>query len=308
MRDRSTSAPSRAVACIDVGGTAIKSGLLDGERLVHATETPTGDSGQGVVDRVLDAVVDQVARIRGVSTIEAVGLVVPGMVDTAAGVGIWSENLGWRDAPFRDLLHERVRLPVAFGHDVRAGALAEARLGAGAGASRVVVVAVGTGIASAYVANGVLDDTAHPSGEIGHLDVGTGLPCVCGLTGCLETVASAAAVARHYSQRVGRDVSAAGVAAAVATSDPIAREVWGEAIAGLGRALSWISAIQAPDVITIGGGLARAGDLLLDPLREDLARRLSFHHRPRLLPSRLGGFAGCIGAGLLAQRLLEPAP
>lgn len=292
------------VGCIDVGGTAIKSGVLAGSTLSETAETPTGPSGDEVVERVLDSAAQAVDRMRATGPLAAVGLVVPGMVDTAAGVALWSENLGWRDAPLRSSLEERIGLPVAFGHDVRAGGLAEARLGAGASARRVVVVAVGTGIASAFVLDGVLDDTDHPSGEIGHVDVGSGLPCVCGLTGCLETVSSAAAVARRYAERTGTPLSAAGVADAVGRGDADARAVWREAVAGLGTALGWIAAIQAPDVIVVGGGLARAGDLLLRPLRADLERRLSFHHHPELVQSRFGGLAGCVGAGLLAQRLV----
>lgn len=292
------------VACVDVGGTAIKTGVLDGSELSETAESPTGPSGDHVVERVLDTAEREVARLRAAGPLAAVGLVVPGMVDTASGVALWSENLGWRDAPLRASLEERVGLPVAFGHDVRAGGLAEARLGAGADARRVVVVAVGTGIASAFVLDGVLDDTDHPSGEIGHVDVGSGLPCVCGLSGCLETVSSAAAVARRYAERTGTHLSAAAVAAAVQRGDDDARAVWREAVAGLATALGWIVAIQAPDVIVVGGGLARSGDLLLEPLRVDLDRRLSFHHHPRIVQSRFGGLAGCVGAGLLAQRLV----
>lgn len=296
------------VACIDVGGTAIKSGVLDGAELSDTGETPTGPSGDDVVERVLQIAAQEVERVRATGPVAAVGLVVPGMVDTDAGVALWSENLGWRDAPLRASLQERVGLPVAFGHDVRAGGLAEARLGGGADARRVVTVAVGTGIASAFVLDGVLDDTDHPSGEIGHVDVGSGLPCVCGLTGCLETISSAAAVARRYAQRIGAPTTAAQVAAAVERGEPEACAVWDEAVAGLATALGWIVAIQAPDVIVIGGGLARSGDLLLEPLRADLDRRLSFHHHPRLVQSRFGGLAGCVGAGLLAQRLVGLAP
>lgn len=292
------------VGCVDVGGTAIKFGVLDDGVLSGTSQTPTGAPGTGLVERVLDIATEQVERMRDSGPLEAVGLVVPGVVDTVEGVALWSENLGWRDVPYRSLLEERVGLPVAFGHDVRAGALAEACLGAGVEARRVVVVAVGTGIAAGAVFDGILDDPDRPSGEIGHVDVGTGLPCVCGLTGCLETVSSAAAVARRYSEWTGTRVSAADVAAAVERDDPVAREVWRQAVEGLARALAWVVAIQAPDAIVLGGGLARSGDLLLGPLRKDLERRLSFHHRPDLVQSRFGELAGCVGAGLLAQRLV----
>lgn len=297
-----------AVACLDVGGTAIKAGVLVGEELVAVRQRPTRSASAvgSVVDEVIGHAADLVAELRAeVGALDAVGLVVPGVVDSAGGIAVLSANLGWWDAPLRALLSERVGLPVAFGHDVRAGGLAEARLGAGRSCRDVAFVPIGTGIAAAFVADGVVYDRDRPTGEIGHVDVGHDEPCPCGLTGCLEAVASGSAIRRRYAARTGRDLSAEEVCSRMVAGDPDAGAVWHDAVAGLAHAIAWVAAVLAPEMVVIGGGLARSGDRLLEPLRAELDRRLSFHHRPALTPSIFGELAGCVGAGLLGSDLLH---
>jgi glucokinase len=290
------------IVALDVGGTSMKGAIMD-----HALErtatlrrpTPRGDAA---VEAVLDTVAELVARADGA---EAVGLAVPGIVDDETGVAVWSENIGWRDAPFRDLLEERTGLPVAVGHDVRAGGTAEQRLGAARGVRNSLVVPIGTGIAAAMVVDGHLCVAGGYAGEIGHMAVGTDEPCVCGGTGCLEAVASAAAVARRYARRSGRETTADQVAALAAGGEPDAVAVWAETVGWLGTALAAATALTAPELIVIGGGLSRAGDLLLKPLAEDVASRLTFHRRPRLATAHFADEAGCVGAGLWALDLVE---
>ena len=226
----------------------------------------------------------------------------PGVVDEDAGIAVSSANLGWRDLPLRELLAERLRLPVVIGHDVRAGALAEARLGAGRGCPVFSFIAVGTGIAAAVVIDGTVLRGAHgAAGELGHLIVRPdGLECVCGQRGCVETVASASAIARRYEQSGGDPVSAERIAARAADSEPLAAEVWTEAVAALADGLVANQALFDPEVVAIGGGLARAGEQLFAPLRGAVRVRLTFHAMPQIVPAQLGYLAGCQGAGLLA--------
>jgi glucokinase len=116
-------------------------------------------------------------------------------------------------------------------------------------------------------------------------------------------VASAAAVARRYTSRGGIEVDgAAEVAALVRENDPLARAVWDEAVTALGAVLRTCLTLLGTEVVVVGGGLAEAGDLLLDPLRADLDRRLTFQRRPRIVGAALGDQAGCLGAALLAWR------
>jgi glucokinase len=294
------------VCAVDVGGTAVKSGVLDASGALHAaslTDTPRvhDSSGQAVIDHVCSIVSKRAEQ----GAIDAVGLVVPGIVDEERGVGVHSENLGWRDVPFRVEVERRTGLPVAFGHDVRAGGLAESRLGAARDHSDVLFVPIGTGIAAALVLGGAPYAAHGWAGEIGHVDVGHAERCVCGLTGCLEAIASGAAIARRYVSRTGRVLSAAEVAERAQSGDEDAEAVWSDALDGLAMALAWTVGLVAPEVVVLGGGVATAGeDRLLRPLRERLTARLSFHRRPELVAATLGDEAGCIGAGLLGLDLI----
>ena len=234
--------------------------------------------------------------------VDAVGVVLPGVVDEVRGTGVWSENLGWRDVPFRALLQERLSVPVEIGHDVRAWGAAERRWGAAQGLSDVAVVVVGTGIAAAIVVDGRPLVARGMAGEIGHLRVAGDEPCVCGGTGCLEAVASAAAIVRAYNAVAEQPVSGAiEVVDGVRRGDPVAVEVWETALDRLADGLAALTMVTAPEVIVMGGGLANAGeDLLLEPLRGRLADRLHYTPVPTLRPTAFAGTGGLFGAASLA--------
>jgi len=188
--------------------------------------------------------------------VAAAGVAVPGIVDDERGVAVFSANLGWRDLPLRSLLAARTGLPVGLGHDVRAGALAEAALGAARGVRDVLFVAVGAGVAGAALVDGRLLVAGGFAGELGHLRVDpAGEPCGCGGRGCVETVASAAAIARRYAARTGRPVAgAAAVAARVREGDPDAVAVWEEAVGALAEGLAAAVTLLAPRLVVVGGG------------------------------------------------------
>lgn len=241
----------------------------------------------------------------------AAGVAVPGTVDEANGTALYSANLGWRDVPLRALLTERLGMPVALGHDVRTGGLAEGRAGAGRGAGRFLFVALGTGIAGAIgLAGGVEAGANGFAGEIGHIVVRPGgRPCPCGQTGCLERYASAAAVGTGWAELSGRaDADAADCARAVAAGDPDAARVWTEAVDALADGLVTALTLLDPGTLIVGGGLAEAGDVLFRPLGAAIERRLTFQAAPALVPAALGDGAGCLGAALLAQDLLPHIP
>jgi glucokinase len=133
-----------------------------------------------------------------------------------------------------------------------------------------------------------------------------GFPDACGrgLTGCLETVASASAVGRRYAARTGRAATSRDVADLARTGDADAAAVWSDAVEALATALAWCTGLVAPDAVVVGGGLSRSGDLLLEPLRVALAGRLRVHDVPDVVVAGLGDLAGCRGAGLLAAERL----
>jgi glucokinase len=302
---------SDLVVALDVGGTSIKCGLVDRLGAVryaerHPTDAPRGPDA--VIAMIIDIAESLAGKARAAGDAPtAIGIAVPGVVDEARGVATWSANLGFRGVPLRDLVSARLALPAALGHDVRAGGLAEARLGAGRGAGHVLFVAIGTGIAAAHVVAGRGFGGAHgAAGELGHVVVRPrGRPCACGGRGCLEAAASAAAVGHRYAELAGTPAPAAEVAARAGADDPVAARVWREAVEALADGLLTAQALFDVEVMVVGGGLAEAGDALLGPLRSGLRERITFHREPRLTRAALGDRAGCLGAALLALDTLE---
>ncbi|MEV6795371.1 ROK family protein [Streptomyces sp. NPDC051320] len=239
----------------------------------------------------------------------AAGVAVPGIVDGENGIAVYSANLGWRDVPLRKLLSAELNgVPVALGHDVRTGGLAEGRIGAGRDADRFLFLPLGTGIAGAIGINGVIEAGAHGcAGEIGHVVVRPdGVDCGCGQRGCLERYASASAVSLAWAAASGDpEADAADCAKAVESGDPRAVTVWQDAVDALADGLITALTLLDPRTLIIGGGLAEAGETLFVPLRAAVAERVTFQKLPLIVPAALGDTAGCLGAGLLAWDLLS---
>ncbi|MEU7568015.1 ROK family protein [Streptomyces fradiae] len=301
------------VIALDVGGTGMKAALVGADgALLHEARRATGrERGpDAVVASILGFAADLLAlgEERYGTRAEAAGVAVPGIVDPDGGIAVYAANLGWRDVPLRALLGERLGgLPVALGHDVRTGGLAEGRVGAGRGADRFLFVPLGTGIAGAIGIDGAIEAGAHGcAGEIGHIVVRPGGPaCGCGQYGCLETLASASAVTRAWAEASGDpDADAADCAKAVESGDPRALRVWRDAVDALADGLVTALTLLDPRTLIIGGGLAEAGETLFTPLRAAVAERITFQRPPVIVPAALGDTAGCLGAGLLAWDLL----
>ncbi|MFF8959411.1 ROK family protein [Streptomyces sp. NPDC014894] len=303
----------RHVIALDVGGTGMKAALVGADgTLLHEARRATGRErgAEAVVQSILDFAGDLRAYGQehlGGSALAA-GVAIPGIVDSDKGVAVYAANLGWRDVPLRALLSERLDgVPVALGHDVRTGGLAEGRIGAGQGADRFFFVPLGTGIAGAIGIDGAIEAGAHGyAGEIGHVVVRPDGPdCGCGQRGCLETLASAAAVTRAWALASGDSAAdAADCAKAVESGDPRAVAVWRDAVDALAAGLVTALTLLDPRTIIIGGGLAEAGETLFTPLRAAVAERVTFQKLPSIVPAALGDTAGCLGAGLLAWDLI----
>lgn len=296
------------VLAFDVGGTDIKSALFDADgRVLGLRRTPTppvlGDRTEAVIERLGVLAAELRAEHPAVQP-QAAGLVVPGIVDADAGLGVFASNLGWHDAPLRALASRRLGLPVAFDHDVRAASWAEHLLGGARAYENSVMLVIGTGIAGALLVGGEPYTAGGYAGEIGHSPVADGPVCACGARGCLEVVASAGAIARRYREATGIVPDGArDVIARAAAGDATAAEIWESALDALTLSIAQLTAVFAPEAVVIGGGLSRAGGALFDELRTRLAARLSFHRLPEIVPAELSGDAGLLGAALRAREL-----
>jgi glucokinase len=299
---------------IDVGGTTIKAALFDfdGRDYDSSTRpTPRHFGPDAVVTTIIDVVRELRTRVPETAQLRAVGLVVPGVVDAQDGIAVYATNLGWRDLPLRQVVAEAVDLPVIVDHDVRAAGLAELELGAGRGVQEMIFVALGTGIAAAVITKGrVLSGASNRAGELGHLPVFPGGErCACGQRGCTETYASGASLARRYSiASRTNDATASEVINRAAAGDPLAQEVFGDAITALGRALVNYVLIMDPEVIVLGGGLSGAEAALLDPLAREVQGGLAWRSAPTIATGRFAADAGRRGAALLAWHALNAAP
>lgn len=311
--------PAPAALGIDVGGTDIKYGVItaDGELLFRAS-TSTPRTG-------VDELIDAISTIHGELLERAgelgapqprslpTGVVVPGIVDEARGQAVLSANLGWRDIPMRDRLREALGVPLAFGHDVRAGALAESVWGAGrpvgpedpiAGLNSHLFVALGTGIGAALLADGRPIIGGGYAGEIGQILIHDPYD---GQLRKLEHIASASAVAERFHQRTGSEADGAKeVFARAANGDEAAQAICAEAIESLSSVLAHVVATVGTQLIILGGGLA-AGDSseVLDPVNERLKDLLVVAPLPHIRRAQLGKWAGCLGAGALALKEKE---
>jgi glucokinase len=299
-----------AVIAVDVGGTDTKAALFDeAGRMLGLSRSPTSRHGERTAEHVIAGVRELALRYAAdfpAVTPRAIGLLAPGVVDDEAGIGVLSTNLYWANVPFKRLTEELVGLPTTFTHDVRAAGEAEFRLGAARRFGTVVVLVIGTGIAGSLFIDGRAHTGAGYAGEIGHAIVDPAGPrCGCGSRGCLETLASAGALVRRYTDVTGiRLAGARQVLDAAASGDPAAARIWGEALDALALSIAQLAAVLAPEAIVIGGGLAQAGDELFLPLRKRVEAMLSFHRRPLLMPALIGENAGLLGGALRARDLV----
>lgn len=293
-----TDSPDHVLA-VDLGGSRVKIARVTREgRALEMRYEPT--PGRHDHPDALEHLRSLVRRETSLRRPSAVGVAVPGLVEEGRGVVRAASNLGWRDLELLRLLAPEASCPVVVGHDVRAGALAEARAGAGRSAGSFVFVAVGTGIAAAVVFDGHPWAGAHSqAGEIGHLVVRPGgEPCACGRRGCVEALASAAAISRRYAAASGQLLPAQEVIKRVPT-DSIARMIWEEAIEVLAEAILALHAAVDPELVVLGGGLSLAGAAILMPLREACTRRGAASEL-KIVAAELGDGAGWRGAAMLA--------
>jgi glucokinase len=308
---------------VDLGGTKMLVGVVDSERrVVYRSSAPSLGLGQEELLETLEA--ELRAAIDARPRAAAAGLGVPCTIDRERGVAIVAVNLELAGVAIRDLIGERLGIPVAIDNDANLALLAEHRFGAARGARDAVMLTVGTGIGGGLVVDGRLYHGSHgAAGELGHVVIEADGPrCQgnCPNRGCVESLASGTAIAREgraAAERVpgstlgralaaGEAIDGALVTDAARDGDETAREVLALAGRRIGVALASIANALDPEVIVIGGGVIRAGQLLVAPARAELAARaLPPMNRVRVEAAELGPEAGMIGAATIATAAAE---
>ncbi len=305
---------------VDVGGTAIKLGLVQGTRVLKQQTLSTkrfSSSPKRLEGGLIHAIRSLIDEAGG--KVSAVGIGIPGLVIYPEGIVQTCANLpGWDRVPLRARLQRRLGLPVLVDNDVNLMTLAEWRIGAGRGVKNLVCMTLGTGVGGGFVINGVLyRSRLGPSAEIGHVAVGEAGPrCSCGGRACLERYVGNRAILASVRSRIAEGVPSkipelAGyqlnritpemIDEACVRGDRLARQTWEEAGRKIGLVLSKVVNLLSPDRIVIGGGLAKAGHWLFDPIRETVrARAMRQVAGVPIVPAKLGSSAGLIGAALLA--------
>jgi glucokinase len=293
---------------VDAGGTKLLAGTLAGDAEVHHRVYRLWDGGDR--DGVIATMVEAVAAVKSAAGgADAVGFGIPSLVDQSTGASVSSVHLPLDDLPFRALMEERLGLPVYVDNDVNLAALAEVRVGAARGARVAVMLTLGTGIGGAIVIDGRLFRGADgAAGEFGHVTVDVDGPmCACGNRGCLEAVVSGPALGRAGAHLGAADpaepMTGARVTDLALAGDEDARAAVESVGELLGVGLVGIVNTFNPEVVVIGGGVARAGELLLEPARRVVASRALRPSRDRaqIVPAALGDEAGLIGAALFAR-------
>lgn len=312
MRPRTPVPSESGVVAVDVGGTTLKGAAFHSDGSVLARlAVPTFSVGSGAEDGLRWLIRDLIRRLRSLDLrIEAIAVSSPGLVDSVSGTVRRAVNLGWSEVPLKQRLEHEFDLPVLLEHDARAGALGEraARDDGGALVEDFAFIPIGTGVACAAITSGgLIRGAGGAAGEFGHIPVvPNGRRCACGQRGCVEAYASANSIVRRYRSLGGTARSMTEIAARLA-GDAIARQAWAEAMDALATGIIGITAILDPAAIVIGGGVAGAGAALLDPLRTQLAARLTWRLPPLVLGSVLGTRASLIGIGLHGWGAVESA-
>lgn len=315
---------------VDLGGTNIAAGLVDSSgMLVHAIKRPTGTHrGRAcIVEDICQMCLELVteAEARGLSTPQAIGIGVPCVVDKDMALIHRAANLGagWDDVPLKQLVEAATGLKTWLDNDGNLAGLAEYHAGALKGVQNGILLTLGTGIGGGFIFNGKLYRGSYGlAPEVGHMVIGENFyNCNCGKNGCFETFASATAVIRYaekliaegqYPQSILYDASRKGqlnahrIFEAAKTGDALGFAVVDRMTTYLASGIVSLINLMDPEVIALGGGVAYAGDFLMDMVKEKVQKNLFMQDFPtaRFALASMGNDAGIIGAAMLGQMML----
>ena len=311
---------------IDVGGTNIKIGLFDQDmNLVRHVQSLTDKEieAEMLMDH-LQFQVQQILREEGLANSDlcGVGAAFPSYIDAKSGIVIETSNIiALNDQPVRDMLAQRLGVPVYLENDANAAALAEHEMGAGRGYDDMIYATLSTGIGGALILNGKLYRGVHGmAGEIGHMFISdsTGYPCSCGVIGCVQSISSGAHMARYAMDRIKEGVESrildhagtlanidlVAVGRALTSGDSLALEVVSRGAEYLGRMFHSLNQIFDINVFIYGGGVAKLGSRFVDRIIAAYRHYslMDQKYPTQFIQAALGDFAGMTGAALLARQ------
>ncbi len=315
---------------VDLGGTTTKLAFItmDG-KIVYKWEISTDNSNEGQfitsnIEKAINEKLNDLGQTK--AKLLGIGMGAPGPVDYETGTILNAVNLGWKDNfPLKESLKASTSLKAAVENDANCAALGEMWKGAGNGAKDLVCVTLGTGVGGGVIANGnIIQGINGAAGEIGHITVipFDGAPCNCGKTGCLETVASATGIVRlamgelKKAESTGElrallakngKVTAKDVFDSARNGDELAQQVLNEVSFHLGFVTANIANTLNPEKIVLGGGVSKAGDILLDSVKEYFAKFAfsAVRKSTQLALATLGNDAGVLGAAWLIKNKLN---
>ncbi|HEY0828374.1 MAG TPA: ROK family glucokinase [Bacilli bacterium] len=308
---------------IDLGGTAIKVGICDEQgNLIHTYEGPTGADGgpETVIENMAQYVrhiVDQSKYT--MDDVAGIGAGLTGFMDIPEGFIKLSPNLGWRDVPVKKILEAKLGKTVKIDNDANVAALGEAWAGAGAGIPNVVCYTIGTGVGGGIIIQGkIYQGFKGMAGELGHMHVVPDLEaiqCGCGQMGCLESVSSATGITRMANDAVERGdrttlsliegpLTTKHVFDEAKNGDEVALRIVNRAAFYIGKSMAAIAVIVNPQRFILGGGVSKAGEIFLKPIRETFKKYTpeSAQEGVDIVLASLGNDAGIVGAAGLNLR------
>ena len=315
---------SNWVVGVDLGATKIALGLIDpGDQIVAHRRilTDADDGPKAVVERIAQSVAELEGKVPRRKQIAALGLCSPGPVDHLSGTLMEPPNLQrLHHAPLRQMLTERLDIPVSLEHDAKAAALGEYHFGAGRGERSMIYIVVGTGVGAAIIADGRLYRGTHNiAGEVGHITLDrNGDQCQCGSRGCVETYMSGPWLARRYRRAIRQEgagcqrgsrklITGEQVARLAEKGDVLAREIMTQAGEALGVAIASMAMLLDISLYVVGGSVARSGDLLLEPARRIVPQfsYSSVSSRVRIVATELHEDGPILGCGWQARQALQ---
>ena len=291
---------------LDIGGTKIAAGLVDRDgTLVHHAKLPTPDGDAEAVWAVVDTLLTEAVAASG-GKVRGVGIASAGPIDLPGGTVSPINIIEWQRFPIVERVATLTGAPVRLGGDGLCMALGERWRGAGRGAQFLLGMVVSTGVGGGLVLDGApYDGRTGNAGHVGHVVVDPdGRLCTCGGHGCVETIAAGPRIAqwaRENGWEAPAEADAKELADAANAGDPVALAAFRRGATAVAAMIASVGAVCDLDLVVIGGGVAKSGALLFDPVREALSTYagLDFLRGLRVLPAELGGEAGLVGAAAL---------